>query len=223
MNLNDQMTLINKLLNPIKRRVMLTVGRAILSAAADDSKKMQSLQISLLSDETKDDVERFQNYGFTSVPFEGAEACTVFVGGDRDHGIVIAVDDRRYRLKGLEAGEVAMYTDQDDKIVLKRDGTIEVVSSTEVKVTTKTATVTAETAVNITTKNATITAETKAVINAPLIELGDSALEAVVNGETFKTLYNAHTHVSGAPGSPTAPPTVPMAAPHLSLKVKAAK
>lgn len=200
MNLNETMALVNKMINPLKRRALLTIGRAVLSAAADDSKKMQLLQVSLLAGETKDDVERFQNYGFTSVPLEGAEACAVFVGGDRDHGIIIAVDDRRYRLKGLAAGEVALYTDEGDKLVFKRGGKLEITTSAECKVISP-----------------------KTIIDSAAVEIGSGTLEKIINGETFQTLFNSHTHVSGSPGNPTAPPTQPMGVTHLSLVVKGAK
>ena len=48
--------------------------------------------------------------------------------------IVVAVDDRRYRLRSLQQGEVAIYTDEGDKIVLKRGGTIEVTAATKLRV-----------------------------------------------------------------------------------------
>jgi phage gp45-like len=92
----------------------------------DDSTKMQLLQAVLLSDEAREGIERFQNYGFTSVPLEGAEAVIVFVGGRRDHGLALAVDDRRHRLRNLESGDVAVYNNAGSKIVLKANGDIEI-------------------------------------------------------------------------------------------------
>jgi phage baseplate assembly protein V len=50
----------------------------------------------------------------------------LFAGGRRDHGLVVAVDDRRYRKKDLEAGEVALYHKDGASILLKADGSIEV-------------------------------------------------------------------------------------------------
>lgn len=123
---------LQRALNPIRQRLALMMGRALVLLVNDDT-KLQSLQVSLLADEVREDVERFQNYGFTAHPLPGAEAVAASVAGSRDHVLVIAVDDRRYRLKGLAHGEVAIYTDQGDKIVLKRGGTIEVTASTKVR------------------------------------------------------------------------------------------
>jgi phage baseplate assembly protein V len=121
---------------PLARRIAMMIARAVITTVNDQT-KAQSLQITLLADEVSDDVERLQNYGMTSVPKPGAEAVTVFVGGDRSHGLVIAVEDRRYRLKGLAEGEVALYDDLGQVVHLKRDGVlIESPSKIEVKAPT---------------------------------------------------------------------------------------
>jgi phage gp45-like len=103
---------------------MLMVGRAILTVINDDT-KAQTLQVSLLADEVRDDVERFQEYGFTSVPGSGVEGVAVFVGGNRSHGIVVATEDRENRPTGLNEGEVALYTSHNGKrVYLKDDGEV---------------------------------------------------------------------------------------------------
>src|SRR4029450_4777617 len=95
-------------------------------ALVDDKKKLQQVQVELMADETKDDVERFQQYGFTSVPLVGAEALCVFLGGGRDHAIVLSIDDRRHRLTEMQGGDVAIYNDTGAKIVLTREQVINV-------------------------------------------------------------------------------------------------
>lgn len=109
-----------KWLQPINRKLRQLASRAVIKLV-NDGLKLQELQIVGLSGETLDGVERFQEYGFTSNPKAGAEAITLSVGGNRSHTVIVAVDDRRYRLKGLESGEVALYDDLGQKIVLKRD------------------------------------------------------------------------------------------------------
>lgn len=123
---------LNKLLDPLRRRVRLMVSRAVLSALSDAA-GIQVVQVKLLEGEVRDSVERLQNYGFTSVPLAGAEGVMACVSGNRDHGIVIAMDDRRYRIKGLQPGEAAMYTHKDKeahkhRIIFKNDGSIEVLA-----------------------------------------------------------------------------------------------
>ncbi len=124
---------VKRALDPMLRRVMLMVGRAVLELV-NDASKVQSAQVSLLDDEVRDNVERFQNYGFTSVPEAGAEGVAVSVAGNRDHIILVAVDDRRYRKLGMLPGEVAVYTKWGDFIHLKQ-GEVLVQHSTKITAT----------------------------------------------------------------------------------------
>ena len=92
---------------------------------ANSARKLQSLQLRITAGEVKDDMEHLEPYGFTSCPLEGAEAVAGFIG-DRSHGVVIMVSDRRFRLKGLKPGEVGLYTDEGDYLVFKRGRVLEV-------------------------------------------------------------------------------------------------
>ena len=106
---------------------LLVRGTVVLGNAA---KKMQALQMRLLAGEVKDNLEHFEPYGLTSHPLPGAEGIAAFLGGDRSHGIVLVVSDRRYRIQGMEPGEVAIYTDEGDKIHLKRGRIIDIETQT---------------------------------------------------------------------------------------------
>ncbi|MCD7099125.1 phage baseplate assembly protein V [Stenotrophomonas sp. MMGLT7] len=115
----------------LANKLRLMISRAVINLVKD-SAKLQEVQISLLEGESRSTAERFQQYGFTSVPLPGAEALAIAVGGSRSHLVVIAADDRRHRLGGLQGGEVAIYTDQGDRIHIKRGGTIEIHASSQV-------------------------------------------------------------------------------------------
>lgn len=122
---------LSKILAPIRMRLANMVSRAVVKIVNDDA-KVQLLQLGVLAGETHDKVERLQEYGFTSVPLPGSEALVLFVGGRRDHGIVVATDDRRHRMKGLEPGEVALYHHMGSHVLLKNDGSIEVTGTSVV-------------------------------------------------------------------------------------------
>lgn len=94
-------------------------------ALGNSASKLQSLQLRLLAGEVKDNMEHLEPYGFTACPLGGAEALAGFIGGDRSHGVVIVVADRRFRLQGLKPGEVALYTDEGDKFHFKRGRVID--------------------------------------------------------------------------------------------------
>lgn len=99
-------------------------------ALADSLRKLQSIQLRLLAGEVKDGVEHMEPYGFTASPLAGAEALAGFIDGDRSHGVVIVISDRRFRLQGLKSGEVALYTDEGDFIHFKRGQILDIQTGT---------------------------------------------------------------------------------------------
>jgi phage gp45-like len=124
---------LKKAIGDARRRAVLTLARAVLRLIDDDA-KVQKMQATLLAGETLDGMERFQEYGFTSVPLAGMEAIVVFPTASRAHGVVVAIADRLHRLQPLEPGEVALYTDEGDHILLKRGREIEIVAGTKVRI-----------------------------------------------------------------------------------------
>ncbi|MBG3877496.1 phage baseplate assembly protein V [Desulfovibrio oxamicus] len=192
----------------ITRALHGMVARATVRRV-DDGPKMQELQVGLLADELADGVERFQNYGFTAHPMPGAEGIAVFVGADRAHGVVIAVDDRRFRLTSLEPGEVAIYTDEGDTIHLMRDRRI--------KITTLHLEVDAEEDVTMTTKRYAVTATESATINTPSFTsrgVGEGTCASTMQGSLHVTddatagsvSLRHHTHKSNGTGVQTDQP-----------------
>ncbi|NRA68617.1 MAG: phage baseplate assembly protein [Pseudobacteriovorax sp.] len=109
----------------IRHKLKRILARCLISQVKDEE-GVQKLQLSVFDNEVIDSTPRYQNYGFTSNPRIGAEAITVFNDGDRSSGIAIAIDDRRFRLKGLKEGEVAIYTDEGDSIILSRNNVIKI-------------------------------------------------------------------------------------------------
>jgi len=119
MNIAD----IQKIVEPIHRRIMLMLGRSTISKV-DDSVGTQRAQITVLADEVLDQVERLSEYGFSSNPLAGASSLVLFAGGNRGHAVIVATDDARYRAHGLNSGEVCVYNNTGSKILLKSDGSI---------------------------------------------------------------------------------------------------
>ena len=124
-------------------------------------------------------------------------------------------------------GEVVLYSTNESgqqvetKITLTNDGRLVINCSSEMTIECTVATVTAP-EVNVNSETATVTATTSAAIVSPLVEIGDGALEKILNGETFQTFFNQHTHI-GNLGYPTSVPNSPSIPAHLSNKVKAGK
>lgn len=121
-----------RLIRPIKNRIFLMLGRAVLKAI-NNSEGTQKIQVVALADETITDIERFQEYGFESYPLAEAEVFIGFLNGNRDHGIALCVHDGRYRPTDLAEGESCIYHKEGHRVLLKAGGIIEV-SGTEIKI-----------------------------------------------------------------------------------------
>jgi phage baseplate assembly protein V len=112
---------LSRFLDPLKRKIFLLVGRAIITAV-NNSGKTQFVQVTALKDETISDIERMEEYGFATYPKTGAEALINFINGNRDHGLIVCIHDRNYRPTDLAEGDVRVYDYRGNKITCKSTG-----------------------------------------------------------------------------------------------------
>ena len=118
-------------LRDVARRVLLLAARGVLRLTHDNT-LLQTVQVEALAGEVLDGVEHMQPYGFTAHALPGADAAILSLGGERQHPLAVAVSDRRHRLRGLQPGDVALYTDLDEfarvELVRLEDGRVAVVT-----------------------------------------------------------------------------------------------
>jgi len=187
--------MLDRLLNPIKKKIFLMIGRAIVTHI-ENSGLTQRVQIIPLANEVCSDVERPQPYGLETYPwhmsenktekkFEGAdggklaesEAVVLFQGGDRSKGLVILISDRYYRPTDLAQGEVGLYTYEDKqteghRVHLKADQVVNIKGKTlDIDVTdidtdvTNNITIDASGAITVTSSGNVTVNASKVVIN----------------------------------------------------------
>lgn len=125
--------LINRAISKALGRVR-TAFRAVLTNIATTT-PIQLVQADAMAGEQLQDNELVQHYGFTSVPLAGTQLIVLPIGGKTAHGIVIATEHTQYRLKGLKNGEVALYDDQGQQIVLTRQGIVVKGAGLPIKIT----------------------------------------------------------------------------------------
>jgi len=150
---------------------MLKMVRSIISSVTEGVIKRFSG--SGRSDETFTNREYFQHYGFTSRPLKDAEGIVI---KDGNNIILIASDDRRYRIQ-VEDGEVALYSDEGDKIHFMRGKVIE------------------------------ITSGAKVTIKAPAVELAGGSLRKLIDERLVDAFnsHTHPTAALGSPSMPTTP------------------
>jgi phage baseplate assembly protein V len=189
---------LQKLLQPLARRVRLMVSRAIISGI-DDSDGIQNLTITALEGEDRT-VRRLQGYGFTSHPPAGAEAITLSLGSNRDDLLVIQVDDRRYRLTALDEGAVALYTHDGTKLILQPGGRIEI--------TAETVSVEGDLEVDGALSISGALSVGGSIQTGGSLSASGNVSDAGGSLAELRALYNAHIHIIGGT-TPTSTPVIP--------------
>ncbi len=208
----------------------------ILIGATDSAVAVQRIQAQGIGNENLRGIELFQQYGFTSHPLPGTMGIVLPLGGVSSHSIVIATEHGAYRLKSLNPGEVALYTDEGAKIVLKRGKLIEAdcetfrVNCTGFEVNCTEATVNCDTWATSATDSASFTTpelSTSEKLTAQGLISGNGGM-SVKGGEgsrfegnldqtggsfttdgdvsTAKVSLNGHRHSNGHDGAPTGDP-----------------
>jgi hypothetical protein len=114
----------------------------------NDNPMMQEMSFDGMVKEGRKIVERMQNFGMSMVPMprdeqeggsggggggggdamsnikgKAAEGIAVFLGGQRNHPVVIGVDDRRHRPMGMKPGESFQYDHQGQGTLIRNAAT----------------------------------------------------------------------------------------------------
>jgi phage gp45-like len=108
-------------------------GARTIIDQVDDNPLMQEMAGNFMKGESRKEIEAPQNYGFTSVVRDAtkgsdgqinecAEGFINYLGGNRSFPICAVMDDRRYRLKQLQKGDVAMFDYLQHQLHFNNDG-----------------------------------------------------------------------------------------------------
>lgn len=168
--------------------------RGVLNLVKSGS-DIQQVQVSGLADETIQDLELMQHFGFTSVPPAGTQAVVIPLGGKTTHGIIVATENGSFRVKNLKNGEVAIYDSSGSTIILKNNRVIDVECD----------------AYNVKCKTYQVTASDGATINGDLTQADGSfstSGDVTASGDVSAngTSLSTHKHNEQGDGRPTSAP-----------------
>lgn len=211
----ELMRVLEKAMAPLQRKLRLMATRGMVKMV-DASTLLQELQIAAVGEELLDRIEHWEPYGYTSRPLAGAEALLLSLGADRDHTVAVNVADRRFRLKNLAAGEVAIYTDEGDVIHYKRGnellidtmGTLVANAGTSITATSPLVNVVASTKVTIDSPDTEITGNLQVGGTANVdgaLSSATSVADPTGTMQGIRTTYNGHTHPGDSGGTTGSP------------------
>jgi len=169
------------------------VGRLV-----DPTALLQTVQIELLKGELLDGVEHVEGYGRTAVPPDGWEGVAASLGGDRSHTVLLSAVHRGFRLRNLAPGEVALYDDLGNAVVLMRDR-IRVTAVQHLEVTAPTCHITATT-----THDGNVTIHGNLAVSGD-IDAGGDITDHTGSVQGVRDTYNGHTHPGDSGGTTGVP------------------
>lgn len=146
-------TALRRFMMPTVHRIMALVTRGI-GRRIDDGHKLQEMQVETSRGHLTEGAEVFGRYGFTSYCHPNPEVIMLAVGGNRDHPLVIAAENRQHRPQGGAEGEVLLYDDQGQTITLKRGNVIEVATTGTVELTAGATSITVDASGGVTVTSA---------------------------------------------------------------------
>lgn len=141
-------------------------------------------QVQLMADEVNDGLEFPQDYGIISNPPAGSQVIALFLGGDRSHGSILKMFHPSYAPNNLASGEVALYHMSGTIIHLKADGSVEMTSTTGMKITTP-----------------TLELDGNLSVSGDIIDQTSGGNSHSIS--SMRGLYNSHVHTSPGTNTPT--------------------
>ncbi len=195
-NMND----IYRILAPIRNKIFLLIGRAILTAVKNDT-KTATVQVKGLDGEVITDIEYLSPYGFEAMPSEGQVIC-IFINGNRDQGIAILLHNRDERPQDLSTDEVKVWSKYKNFMKLNSAGEVNTEASSGAYVKENSS---GEVEVNGKIDYAVRYNELKTAFDQFKSDYDNHIMK----------VYNLHTHIyAPGPGQPTqTPPPAPIDVP----------
>lgn len=207
---------IKRAIDAIYQRLINMVAKCLISDA-DDSKDVQRVNAEILKNEKRRNIERFQEFGFTSNPTPDTEGVMLSLMGSRSHKVVIATENRSLRLKNLNPGESAIYDKDGNYVWLKNDGEIQVKTSTRVLLSVPLVEISADCLIrgNLTvqgtsnqqgavTMGASLAVATTIAAGGNITTLADMA-DPQGTLQALRAAYNSHTHTGSFSGNTSTP------------------
>lgn len=178
-----------------------------------------------LAGEQLDRIELMQQFGFTSAPPAGTQLIVLPLGGRSSAAVIVATEHGSYRFQLGADGEACIYNQWGDRVHLRADRTIHMVSQAKVLVETDQVQINAATSVTITTPQFTVDASGGVALNTPTVaasadvtagaditatgQVADAGGAKTMSG--MRATFDGHVHPeNNASGGNTNPPTAPM-------------
>lgn len=181
--------LLNKIVNIVKRFHIVSISKNAIPYQLIDENGQKATQLS--------------QYGLTSCPIPGSDGLNFSIAGNNERMFVIPYNSSL--TPNVDSGDVALFSDKNIKITLKRNKDI-FIENGEIKTTFNKD---GELLVEAKGGKITIDKDGKALFEGTAeIKIGEGATEPAILGISFQTIFNAlvtkynnHTHNGNVPAT----------------------
>lgn len=183
-------------------RAMSSVRQALRAVAKGSTltSRVQRIDAEGLAGEALQDMELFQQFGFTSGVPAGSQLIVIPLGGRTSAAVVVATECGSYRFQVSAAGEMAIYNQWGDRVHLTQDRKIHMVAAAQVLVDAPELRVNGKIhATGDITTDANVTAAQ---------DISDQGGDKSMRG--MRSTYNDHKHPENDNGGPTNVPNQQM-------------
>ncbi|GBR00554.1 phage baseplate assembly protein [Acetobacter oeni] len=100
------------------RRIQGLFQLGSVTVAGDDSGDAQKAQVTVSGQAVRGGLPVVQDYGFSAVLPAGVDALIFSLSGDATSGVIVGTLDKKNRPKNLKPGQVCLFTQAGDQILL---------------------------------------------------------------------------------------------------------
>ncbi|WP_175282588.1 phage baseplate assembly protein domain-containing protein [Gluconobacter morbifer] len=104
------------------RRIQGIFQVGTVSVAGDDAGEVQTAQVTVSGRSVRNGLPVVQQYGFSAVLPAGTDAVILSISGDASNGAIIGTLNKAARPKNLAQGQVCIFTEGGDQILLDNSG-----------------------------------------------------------------------------------------------------
>ncbi len=200
---------LERLIDIFRTKLFLIINRAVIRSF-EYSTPISKARIEALKDEQLKNIEYFQHFGFTSAPPEGSEAILLSPSGNRAGAIIIATENRTYRIKTLASGECIIYDKNGNYAHIKADKML-IHHSAEVEIDAPLTTCTGNLVVEGNAEiggsceiggSLTVTGSISST-SGNIAAIAGNISDSTGSINSMRTVYNTHTHPENGDGGGT--------------------
>lgn len=138
MDIYERVAFLEQMVSDLTSRTMNMASRGTMTNL-DDTKNIQQMAVQGVAGEQFNRVQRWEQFGISSLPPAGSDALIMSMNGSRDSAQILAVENQSMRPRNSPGGSTTVYDAAGTTIVLDGAGKL-TINANDVEITSSTLT-----------------------------------------------------------------------------------